>query len=111
MRWTNAVAGCVSDSKNNWTVNAREDAVNRSAHLSGFRLFVPQLAVCVLIFTGCVAPKVVDYKPFHKKSFASRKQDAELLERSTSEVLASGYLLLGYIDLRQNIRTCYVDGT
>lgn len=85
--------------------------MNRFAHFSAIRRLAPQLVICIFVFTGCVAPKVVEYKPFHKKSFPSRKQPAELQERSTSEVLASGYLLIGYMDLRQNIKTCYVDGT
>jgi uncharacterized protein len=96
-----------SQSKSNWNANDCEDAVNRSAHFSA-----PwRLALCIFAFTSCVAPKVVEYKSFHNKAFAPRKQTAELQEKSTSELLAGGYLLIGYMDLRHNIRTCYTDGT
>jgi ankyrin repeat protein len=85
--------------------------VNRFAYFSALCRLAPQLLVCIFVFTSCITPKVVEYKSFHKQSFSSRKQPAELQETSTAELLASGYLLIGYMDLRQNIKTCYVDGT
>jgi hypothetical protein len=68
-----------------------------------------RLVLAIFVFTGCVAPKVVEYKSFHNRTFSVRNKAAEQQQKSTSELLAGGYLLIGYIDLRRNIQTCYDD--
>jgi hypothetical protein len=35
---------------------------------------------------------------------------AEMQQKTAADLLANGYLLIGYIDLRRNVRTCYDDG-
>lgn len=68
------------------------------------------VVLCVLIATGCVLPKVIEYKSFHNSTFKARTHPAQLQDASTLDLLGGGYLLIGYIDLRQNIRSCYDDG-
>jgi ankyrin repeat protein len=68
------------------------------------------LVLCALIFTGCIAPKVIEYKPFHNGGFKARARSAQLQDASAPDLLGGGFLLIGYMDLRQNIRSCFEDG-
>jgi uncharacterized protein len=75
-----------------------------------------RLPGCILAFlwlaiaAGCVPPKVVRYTSFHDREFSARSQPATIQEKSSAELLGSGYLLIGYLDLRRNVRTCYETG-
>jgi ankyrin repeat protein len=60
--------------------------------------------------SGCVPPRVVHYTSFQDREFSQRHQPATLQEKSAAELLNGGYLLIGYLDLRRNLRTCYENG-
>lgn len=66
--------------------------------------------LCLVTLSGCVSPKVVDYKAFHDREFSARAKAADIQQKTTADLFEGGYLLLGYIDLRRNVRTCYDDG-
>jgi ankyrin repeat protein len=68
------------------------------------------LLFCASFAAGCIPPSVVQYTAFHNRDFPPRSKPAEVQTRSTSDLLNGGYLLIGYIDLRRNVRTCYEDG-
>lgn len=65
--------------------------------------------VCVML-AGCIPPQVVQYTSFHERDFSQRNQPATLQQKPAAELLNGGYLLIGYLDLRRNVRTCYEDG-
>ncbi len=65
---------------------------------------------CFAWLVGCVPAKVVDYKPFQDRAFTQRQRPAEIQQKTTAELFDGGYLLIGYIDVRRNVRTCYDDG-
>ncbi len=71
--------------------------------------FLP--AVLALLLAGCVPPVVLNYQGFHNTDFAARSRPAEIHAKPVEELLKGGYLLIGYIDLRQNVRECFDDGT
>lgn len=73
-----------------------------------FRLLT---AVLLLLLAGCVPPVVLNYQGFHNTDFASRGRPAEIYTKPVEELLKGGYLLIGYIDLRQNVRECFDDGS
>lgn len=60
---------------------------------------------------GCVPPRVLDYTSFHSRNFSPRKDPARIESATAGELLRNGYLLIGYMDLRRNVRTCYQDNT
>lgn len=64
---------------------------------------------CVLL-AGCIPPQVVQYTAFHDRDFTPRNQPATLQQKPAAELLNGGYLLIGYLDLRRNVRTCYENG-
>lgn len=68
------------------------------------------LLIGVLALTGCIAPKVIEYTAFHDREFPQRGAAAQIQQKSTAELIDTGYLLIGYIDLRRNVRTCYQEG-
>ncbi|MEC5386069.1 ankyrin repeat domain-containing protein [Uliginosibacterium sp. H3] len=78
---------------------------------AGLRLCRMLAGIAMCVMAGCVPSKLLKYSAFHEREFAPRSKPAEIQQRSTAEVLAGGYLLIGYIDLRRNVRTCYVDGS
>ncbi len=71
--------------------------------------FLP--AILALLLAGCVPPVVLNYQGFHNTDFAARSRPAEIHAKPVEELLKGGYLLIGYIDLRQNVRECFDDGT
>lgn len=88
-----------------------------SGHRSGCvarRAVAPYRAILLVIglhaLTACVPPSVVKYTSFQDRDFSQRPKPAEIQQKTTAELLDSGHLLIGYIDLRRNMRTCYEDG-
>lgn len=73
-----------------------------------FRLLT---AVLLLLLAGCVPPVVLNYQGFHNTDFAARSRPADIYTKPVEELLKGGYLLIGYIDLRQNVRECFDDGS
>ena len=76
---------------------------------------LPAMRACAgivlsLLVAACVAPRVVNYTPFQKEHFSERSRPAEIQKKSAAQLLDGGYLLIGYIDLRHNVRTCWDDG-
>lgn len=67
------------------------------------------LCLCMAVLLACVPHKVVKYTSFHEREFSERKELAAVQSASTGELLKNGYLLIGYIDLHRNVRTCYED--
>jgi uncharacterized protein len=67
--------------------------------------------VVLAVLSACIPPSVLQYTAFHEDQFPPAEKPAEFNKKSTAELLRGGYLLIGYIDLRRNIRTCYTDGT
>lgn len=65
------------------------------------------ILIGLLVFNACTVPLVVDYQPFHYRSFSKRNAPANRHDGSTEDLLLGGYLLIGYIDVRQNIRKCW----
>ena len=66
-------------------------------------------SMCLLYLSGCVAPRVIEYTSFHGREFSERTAPAKIQATPAAELLKGGYLLIGYIDLRRNVRTCYDD--
>ncbi|MBI3546072.1 MAG: ankyrin repeat domain-containing protein [Gammaproteobacteria bacterium] len=62
-----------------------------------------------LFLGACVAPRVLEYTSFHKHDFPARTEPAKIQTTAAADLLKNGYLLIGYIDLRRNLRTCYED--
>ncbi len=62
--------------------------------------------VSAFTLSACVSHQQVEYTSFHDRYFSSRDH-AEMQNRTTAELFLDGYLLLGYMDLRRNIQTCY----
>ena len=64
----------------------------------------------VLILGGCgIDPTVLKFEPFHNQTFSARKNKAARVNEQSMELISQGYILLGYIDLKQNIKSCYPD--
>ncbi len=79
--------------------------------VSSFGLLLVVTLVFGSLFSGCVQPKILKYESFQKKSFSKRSKPAEYFEGSPEAIMRQGYLLIGYIDLKRNIRACYNDLT
>ena len=63
-----------------------------------------------LLFIGCtIQPTELEFKSFHKKSFSPRDNKAVLTLDKSMHLILQGYVLIGYIDLRQNLTICYPD--
>ena len=75
------------------------------------RLILPGMLGLLLALAGCVPPVVLNYQGFHNIDFAPRRQPAQIHARPVEDLLKGGYLLIGFIDLRQNVRECFDDGT
>ena len=67
--------------------------------------------VAVSLLSGCVQPRVLKYESFQHKSFSKRSKPAEYYQGSPEAIMRDGFLLIGYIDLKRNIRACYDDFT
>lgn len=67
------------------------------------------LSIGLALVAACVPPRVIQYTPFQDREFSERKTPAAVQDRAAADLLKSGYLLIGYIDLRRNVRTCYED--
>jgi len=79
-------------------------------HSASCRLSAVLLSwLTVSALSGCVPAQVVQYTAFHNRDFSERKKPAEQQTRPAKEMLQTGYLLIGHIDLRRNVRTCYED--
>ena len=63
------------------------------------------------LLPGCVQPKILKYEPFQNKSYSRRSKPAEYYDGSPEAIMRDGYLLIGYIDIKRNIRACYDDFT
>lgn len=68
-----------------------------------------QWSICLLLLCGCVPPRVLEYTSFHNRDFSERRTPARIQAVPVAELLKDGYLLIGYMDLRRNVRTCYED--
>jgi ankyrin repeat protein len=68
------------------------------------------MSLGIAALAACVPPSVVQYTSFHDREFSERSKPAEIQQKSTADLLGGEYLLIGYIDLRRNVRTCYEDG-
>ncbi|MEK7735329.1 MAG: hypothetical protein AAB329_07800, partial [Pseudomonadota bacterium] len=66
--------------------------------------------LALLSLAGCVPPVVLNYQGFHNADFAARSRPAVIHAKPVEELLKGGYLLIGYVDLRQNVRECFDDG-
>lgn len=71
---------------------------------------LPAALWLLLMLAGCVPPVVLNYQGFHNTEFAARSRPAEIHVKPVEELLKGGYLLIGYVDLRQNVRECFDDG-
>lgn len=64
----------------------------------------------ILILGGCaIKPTVLDFTAFHKAPFSARDAKANISTQNAMRLIADGNVLIGYIDLRQNLRSCYPD--
>lgn len=64
----------------------------------------------VISLSGCgFDPTVLKFEPFHKQTFSARKDKAVRVNDKSLELIAQGHVLIGFIDLRQNIQSCYPD--
>lgn len=64
----------------------------------------------VLFLGGCTfQPTVLEFKPFHQTEFTPRKDQAKVVQDNVMQLVTQGYVLIGYIDLRQNLTACYPD--
>lgn len=62
----------------------------------------------VLLLSGCVKPVVENYTQFQDRSYSARDKPAEVINSElVSDLMASGYLLIGHIDFKHNIQSCY----
>lgn len=84
------------------------DCIARFFRVRG-RLLLVLAGVAVL--GGCVQAKLLKYSSFQNREYSSRAKPAEVQQKTTAELLSGGYLLIGYIDLRRNVRTCYEDNS
>jgi ankyrin repeat protein len=78
---------------------------------TGFPLLSRLWPILLLLLAGCVPPVVLNYQGFHNVEFAPRSRPAEIHTKPVEDLLKGGYLLLGYVDLRQNVRECFDDGS
>lgn len=63
-----------------------------------------------LLVSGCsILPTELEFKPFHKSTFPPRDGKAKLTTDKSMQLISQGYVLLGYIDLKQNLIVCYPD--
>lgn len=63
------------------------------------------------VLGGCVQAKLLKYSSFQEREYSARTKPAEVQKKTTAELLSGGYLLIGYIDMRRNVRTCYEDNS
>lgn len=68
-------------------------------------------ALTILLFvTGCgINPSELKFEPFHKKEFSSRDKKASVVKNTAMDLITDGHVLIGFIDLRQNIESCFPD--
>jgi len=75
--------------------------------------YVRVLIICIISYcclAACVtAPLEIKYKSFNDQSYSKRPNLAIVHKDSIETLLKSQYLLIGYIDVRRNIRKCYED--
>jgi len=76
----------------------------------------PALRISLLLLSlsflhSCVLPIKVHYVKFHKESFSTRPQPAVLHQGDIDELLKGDYLLIGYMDVLQNMKGCYSNNT
>jgi ankyrin repeat protein len=79
--------------------------------VSSFGIVFGAVLLSASLLSGCVQPKVLKYESFQHKSFSKRSKPAEYYEGSPEAIMRDGFLLIGYIDLKRNIRACYDDFT
>jgi len=77
--------------------------------------YVRVLTICLISYyclSACVtAPLEIKYKPFNDQSYSKRPNLAIVHKDSIETLLKSQYLLIGYIDVRRNVRKCYEDNS
>jgi len=62
--------------------------------------------------SACVTiPLEIEYQSFSNSDYSSRSVPAKIVKGKLSDLLDSQYLLIGYLDVRRNIRKCYDDNT
>ncbi|MBI5550382.1 MAG: ankyrin repeat domain-containing protein [Desulfobacterales bacterium] len=61
----------------------------------------------LIALCACSQGLIVKYEPLQGSVFPSRKGPAQRHDASIEALLSNGYLLIGYIDTRQNIRDCW----
>ncbi len=73
-----------------------------------FRGFILITALgTTLLLAACSSKRVLVYESFSEHNFKPVNNAAKLQKISTTKLLKSGYLLIGYVDLKRNIRECY----
>ncbi len=68
------------------------------------------LGFLISILAACtIVPVEIKYKPFSELSYSNRISPARIYNGDIADLLDSDFLLIGYIDVRRNIRKCYED--
>jgi len=66
------------------------------------------ISILPLMLTACMTmPLEVSYTSFAKQSFSERSQPAKKYQGTVDELLTGEYLLIGFIDVRRNIKKCF----
>jgi len=61
---------------------------------------------------GCATvPLEIKYQSFNNREYSSRSVPAKIVKGKLSDLLGSQYLLIGYLDVRRNIRKCFEDNS
>ena len=64
--------------------------------------------LCLCLLPACMTlPLEVNYKSFGDSSYSSRPKPARTHKGNVDELLKSEYLLIGFIDVRRNIKKCF----
>jgi len=72
------------------------------------------LMVCAgILITGCAGSKheIVKFNPAQKESFSARKQGPQISHRTKEELIQSGYIKIGNLNVEHTVKECWDDSS
>lgn len=78
---------------------------------SRIRRWVASLGLGLVLLTACTPHRSVEFRPVGDEPFPPRDRPAEISVDPEAAISARGYVRIGWVSVRHEVRVCFEDGT